>query len=199
MATATVDAAKILAGPGILYWAPLDTADPDSTVAGGTFDDTAWPSGWVALGSTAEGHQFSDAITTEDMTVAETMYAVRVITTGREASWTVALSEVNLSNLQAAMNGPTPTTSGSGDTSLAELSPADVGGEVRARIGWQSEDDTVRLLAEQVLQIGGFDLQFRKGAQQATISCQWRFEKPSTDAPYKVLLAGETRTGIEAV
>lgn len=195
MATATVDSAKIIAGPGILYWAPLGTADPDSTVAAGKLPTAAWAAAWVALGSTDNGHQFSDPVTTEDITVAESMHPVKVVTTGRQATWTVGLAEVNLANLQVAMNGGTPTETGTGDTSLAILSPPDIGDEVRARIGWQSEDDTVRLLGEQVLQVGSFDLQFRKGATKAVIGCEFRFEKPSSGDPYKILLAGGTRTG----
>lgn len=193
MATATVNPALLLSGPGILYRATLGTAEPSMTVTAGKFSTAAWGGTWVALGATGEGSEFTDEIETEDMEVAESYYPVRVVTTGRSASWTTMLTEINLSNLRAALNGGTSTVvSATAGAEMTTLAPPTVGNETRAMLGWQSEDDTVRLIGYQVLQVGNLAVAFRKGADKAGLSMDWRFEKPTGD-PYKIFLAGASR------
>lgn len=193
MATATVNPALLLSGPGILYEAPLSTAEPSMTVASGKFPTAAWGGSWRALGSTDEGSEWTDEIETDEITVAESMYPVRIVTTGRTASWSTSLAEVNLSNLRAALNGGTTTVVSSvAGTEMSTLTPPTIGAETRRMIGWQSEDDTVRLIGYQVLQVGSLGVAFRKGSDKATLSLEWRFEKPTGD-PYKIFLAGAAR------
>lgn len=193
MATATVNPALILSGPGILYNAPLGTAVPAMTVAASKFPVTAWGGAWVPLGATDEGSEFSDSIETDNIEVAESYYPVKIVTTGREASWTTALAEINKTNVKTSINGGTITSSGTGATSLTEIEPPAIGAEVRTMLGWQSEDDTVRFVGFQVLQVGDLSVAFRKGADKATLAIEWKMEKPTASQPWKMYLAGADR------
>lgn len=193
MATGTVNPALLLNGPGILYLAPLGTAEPSNAVTAGKFSSAAFGGAWRAVGSTDSGSEFSDSIDTDQITVAESYYDVRVVTTGRTAMWKAELAEINISNLRAALNGGTSTVlSAAAGTEATRLAPPGVGGETRTMLGWQSEDDTVRLFGYQVLQVGELGLAFRKGADKATLSCEFRFEKPAGD-PWSIILAGAAR------
>jgi len=193
MATGAINAANLLRGPGILYSSPLGTAFPANTVAAGKFATTPFGAGWVALGSTAEGSEFSDQLSVEGIEVAESLYAVVQVSTGREASWTTAFAEVNRTNIKAGLNGGTSTTTGTAGTELTTVGPPALGSEVRNQIGWQSEDDTVRFLGYQVLNVGALGFKFGKGTDLASISIEWKFEKPSTTEPWVMYLAGTER------
>lgn len=193
MATGAITPANLLKGPGILYWAPLVTAEPAHTVTASKFSTTAWTAPWAALGSTDAGSQFSDSLDTDNIAVAESVYAQMIVGTARTATWTVALAEWNKTNLTKALNGGTVTVTGTTTTTLTQIDPPDVGQETRIMIGWQSEDDSVRFIGRQALQTGDLSSGFRKGADNATLAIVWRFEKPTTGAPYSFYLAGAGR------
>lgn len=191
MATAAINAAAYLTGPGIMYTAPLLTAEPTSTVAASVFG-TTWTT-WVAVGSTADGWSFSDSIETEDIEAAESYYPVRTITTNRAAQMEITLQEIHASNLKLALNQTAATVTGSGATLLTEIQPPAVGGETRKMWGWQSEDNTVRFIAYQALQVGDIGVQFTKGSTPAQLSLELKLELPASGIPYKIQLAGATR------
>lgn len=194
MATGTVTPALLLKGPGILWWAPLATAEPTRTVTASKFPTTPWGGSWSALGSTDTGSQFADSLNTDNIDVAESVYAQIIVGTERSATWTVALAEWNKTNLTKALNGGTVTVTGTTTTTLTQIDPPDVGQETRIMVGWQSEDDTVQFVGRQALQTGDVSAQFRKGATNATMSIVWRFEKPAAGgAPYSIYLAGQAR------
>lgn len=194
MATGAITPALLLKGPGILYWAPLATAEPIHTPANSKFPTAAWGGSWAPLGSTDAGSQWADSLNTDNIAVAESVYPQMIVGTERSSTWTVALAEWSKTNLTRALNGGTVTVTGTTTTTLTQIDPPDVGQEVRCMVGWQSEDDTVRIVARQCLQTGDISAQFRKGANNATIAIVWRLEKPSAGgAPYSVYLAGQTR------
>lgn len=193
MVTAAVDPALILSGPGLAYWAPLGTAEPTHTPTAGLFPTTDWGGGWLPLGATDTGSQFSDSISTDNMEVAESYYPVRIVTTGREANWTMALAAFNAQSWKVALNGPTPTVTGTAGTTLTTIAPPALGSEVRIMIGWQSQDDTARFVGFQALQVGNIQPSFNKGTQKAVLAVEFRFEKPATGDPYHILLAGTVR------
>lgn len=193
MATGVVNAANLLRGPGILYGAPLATAFPANTVTAHKFSSAAFGGAWVPMGATGEGSEFSDTLSAEAVEVAESYYAVQWVSTGRESTWTTALTEINKTNLKTALNGGTSTTTGTAGTELTEVSPPTIGSEVRMMIGWQSETDDVRFFGYQVLNVGGLGLAFRKGVDKATLSMEWRFEKPSATPPWVMYLSGTER------
>lgn len=194
MATGAINAANLLRGPGILYLATsLATALPANTVTAGKFASTPFGAGWNPVGSTAEGSEFSDQLSVEGIEVAESLYAVVQVSTGREASWKTQLAEINKTNLKASLNGGTSTTTGTAGSELTEVGPPSLGSEVRNLLGWQSEDDTVRFFGYQTINVGSLSLAFGKGTTLATLSMDWKFEKPSTTAPWVMYLAGTQR------
>lgn len=179
-------------GAGYLYWAPLGTTVPTCTVAGSVFTDT-WPGGWIALGVTREGHEFSYEIDTETVEAAEYLDPLATVTTGRTSGMTFDLMNVHLTNLKRALNGGTIATSGSGATLRSEYTPPAVGEEVRAMIGWESQDLTERVYAEQAFQVGSLTIARRKGADNASIPMEWRFEPAADGQPFRHITAGTVR------
>jgi hypothetical protein len=192
MPSVVVPVDAIAQGPGYLYWGPLGTANPTNTVAGSKFTDT-WPVAWLLIGATDEGSEFSYQLDTDNVEVAEYLDPVAVATTGRTVSISFAMAQIHTTNLKRALNGGTITTTGTGATTLNEYAPPDVGSEVRAMIGWESQDSTERLVCYQVLQTGNVNIQRRKGANKALLPVEFTLEKPPTGPPFNVWTAGTVR------
>lgn len=190
MATGVITPAAYLTGPGILYTAPLLTAEVTSTVTASKFG-TTW-TGWTPVGSTADGWQFNDSLSTDDVEAAESYYPVKTITTKREAKVSFVLQEFTASNLKKALNTSSATTTGTGATLLTELVPPTVGNEVRSMWGWQSEADDVRFIAYQALQVGDIGTKFTKGADNAELTFELKLEVAAAGV-YKIQLAGAVR------
>lgn len=179
-------------GAGYLYWAPLGTSVPACTVAGSVFTDT-WPVGWIPLGVTREGHEMSYEIDTETVEAAEYLDAIATVTTGRTSGMSFELMNVHATNLKRALNGGNIATSGAGATLRSEYTPPNVGEEVRAMIGWESQDLTERVYAEQAFQVGSLTIARRKGADNAGLPLEWRFEPAADGQPFHYVTAGALR------
>lgn len=194
MPAATVPINAIATGPGYLYHAPLGTTLPANTVVGSVFTDNwATAGAWALLGATDEGSEWSYELDTEDIEVAEYLDPVQVVSTGRSISLSFALANIHATNMKRALNGGTITVSGSGTTTLNEYAPPALGAEVRCMIGWESLDNTERLVGRQCFQTGGIAIARRKGADKALLPCEFRFEKPSSADPFTYWTAGTTR------
>lgn len=193
MATGLINAALYVTGPGILYTAPLLTAEPAHTVLANAFPVTPWPAAWAAVGSTADGWTFKDDISTANVAAAESYYPVKVITTGRAAGMDLVLQEISASNLKRGLNTSAATVTGATTTTLTQLQAPAVGAEVRSMWGWQSEDNTVRFIAYQALQTAGMGMKFTKGATPAQLTFALSLELGATGAPYSIYLAGAVR------
>ncbi|MUN41402.1 phage tail tube protein [Actinomadura litoris] len=183
----------IALGPGFLYWAPLASAFPANTVAGGVFTDT-WPVAWSLFGATDKGSEFNYELSTDNVEVAETLDAVAVVPTGRVISMTFDLAQIHATNFKLAVNGGTITTTGSGATQLNEFAPPELGSEVRRMIGWEAQDSTERLVGIQCFQTGKINISRAKGADKATLPNEWTFEKPADGSlPFKYWTTGAAR------
>ncbi len=173
-------------GPGYLYIAPLGTTEPSDLA-------TAWASvsaNWVALGYTAEGSEFSYALATDNVEVAEELDPISVQTTGRTATLSFSLSEVTATNLKRALNGGTITT-GSG---IVTFEPPDLGSEVRTMLGFESEDHTERWVFRQCFQTGTMKIARKKGAANAVMAVEFSLEKPATGSKlFKAIMASPGR------
>lgn len=186
---------NILTDAGYLFWAPLASAEPTNTVAGSKFTD-AWPVAWISLGATEDGSTFTYETTVEPITVAEFFDPIRYSTTERAGSFSFNLADYTLNNLKRAYNGGTlATVSGSGTTLLSSLVPPAVGAEVRAMIGWESLDNTIRLICYQTINSGAIASAYRKAPAFAVIPCTFSFEVPSAGNPWKMYTAGTARVG----
>jgi hypothetical protein len=187
----------ILKDPGYLFWAPVASALPAFTVVGSKFTD-AWPVAWVSLGATTDGSKLKYSTKLESISVAEFFDPIIWITTERSGSFAMALASVTLANLNRAMNTGTLTTvSGSGTTLLSKLSPPAPGTEIRAMIGWESLDSTMRAVGYQTIQGGDILLEFNKpkADSNTSIPTEFNFEVPSSGVPVDFWAAGVARTG----
>jgi hypothetical protein len=183
---------NLLTDPGYLFWAPLATAVPAHTVTAGKFSD-AWPAAWINLGATEDGSQFSYSTTVEALRVAEFFHPVRWSTTDQAGNFAFNLANYTLANLKRAMNGGAITVSGTAGSELNKYTPPAPGNEIRAMIGWESLDNTVRTIAYQCINSGEIASAFRKAPAVALIPCQFNFEVPASGVPFEIWTAGTTR------
>lgn len=183
----------VLTDAGYLFWAPLATSIPTNTVAGSVFTDS-WSAPWVSLGATEDGSQFEYDLNVEAISVAEFLDPIKYVTTSRSGSFAFNLASYTLSNLAKALNGSAPTVvSGSGATQLNRLRPPTPGSEVRAMIGWESLDNTVRMIAYQTISSGKITTAYKKAPSFAVIPSTWNFEIPASGYPFEYYSAGTSR------
>lgn len=186
---------NILTDPGYLFWAPLLSAEPANTVVGSKFTDS-WPVAWISLGATEDGSAFTYETTVEPITVAEFFDPIRYSTTERAGNFAFNLADYTMNNLKRAFNGGTlATVSGGGATLLSSLVPPTPGNEVRAMIGWESLDNTMRIICYQTINSGSITSAYRKAPAFAVIPCTFNFEIPAAGNPWKMYSAGTARVG----
>ncbi|MFC0504219.1 hypothetical protein [Micromonospora costi] len=179
-------------GAGWLYYALPGTSVPASTVAGSVFTD-AWPAGWTLLGVTREGHEFSYELATEPVEAAEYLDPIATVTTGRTVGMTFEMMQIHATNLKRALNGGNIVTTGSGGTLRSEYTPPAMGQEIRCMIGWESTDLTERVYAEQAFQVGNVAIARRRGAANAGLPVDFRFEPAADGQPFHHIFAGTAR------
>lgn len=195
MPPAAVATPTILTDPGYLFIAPLATAVPTNTVADSVFTD-AWAAAWIPLGATEEGSEFAYSVDVEPIEVAEFFDPISYRTTSRTGSIAFNLASYTLSNYRRALNGGVAAltaTSGTGATSLFTLEPPTPGTEVRCMLGWESLDNTVRLICHQTIQGGEITSAFKKAPDLATIPCTFNLEVPTAGKPWTMYAAGTSR------
>jgi hypothetical protein len=184
----------VLTDPGYLFWAPVSTAIPTNTVAGSVFTDS-WTGGWVSLGATADGSQFEYDLAVNDISVAEFLDPIKWVTTGRTATMAFSLASYTMTNLSKALNGGTVSVvSGSGATQLNRLRPPVPGSEVRCMIGWESLDNTTRIVIYQAISSGKVSMAFKKAPSFTVIPCSFNLEAPASGIPFDVYTAGTARS-----
>lgn len=179
MAAPTVVAPNTLVDPGYLFWAPLGTAVPTHTVAGTKFTDT-WTAPWVWLGATTDGSEFQNTITVEYVRAAEIFDPVGSSITERNGQISFALMDITLTKIKYVMNGGTVAlVSGTGATQLNKYTPPQVSGIVRAMIGWESTDGTMRVIMYQVINSGDVTMPLRRAPDAAALPTTFTMEIPS--------------------
>jgi hypothetical protein len=186
---------QVLTDPGILWIAPIGTAEPTPTVTAGKFTDVM-PAAWILFGPTDEGSTFSDSVDTDTITVAEFLSAIRNVVTGRTSSLAFALASWTLSNYRRALNGGVAAIAPTGGAGLelSSLEPPVEGTETRCMIMWESTDSTLRLLGRQAFQTGEVSSDFHQAPDKALIPCEYSFEQPATGLrPWKMWAAGTAR------
>lgn len=196
MSVGSVNPLLIKTGPGLIRYAPLGTAIPTLSVVGSVITG-AWTT-WVAVGSTDEGLTFAEATDTEDVTVAESQYPVKTVTTSKSGTVSFAMAQVDTLNWKLASNGGTITHSGTGTTAMDTFVPPLVGAEVRVMLGFQSYDDTEAFVWPQVFNSGGFETPRSTFASKAVLPVSFSVELPDPavlTTPYKRWTGGALATG----
>lgn len=182
MANTAIVPPNLLIEPGFLYWSTLLTAVPTNTVVASKYTDT-WPVGWVPLGPTESGTDFSYTTTVSKIEVAELYDPVAFRTTAREGHFGFALANVTAANLTRALNGAINTVTGTGGTQSTQITPVTPGNETRAQIGWESFDSSVRIVAFQIFNSGELKLSANKAPAKVTIPWMANFEVPALGGP----------------
>jgi hypothetical protein len=191
MAIGTVNPLAIRSGPGKIYYAPLGTALPSPTVTASKLVAT-WTS-WVGVGSTDEGLTYNESTDTENITVAESLYPVSVVTTGKTGTVSFSMAEISSSNWKLAANGGTVTPTGATTTLLHTYIPPLVGSEVRVMLGFQSLGDDEIIIWPQVFNTGGFETPRSTFAAKAVLPVSFSVELPDPavlTVPYKRWVSG---------
>jgi hypothetical protein len=191
MPAITVAKTPLSIGPGYLYYSPVGTALPANTVAGSVFTD-AWAAAgaWLPWGITRDGHEFQYNVATDNIEAAEYYDPLVIVTTGRAAQVAFEVLRIVGSTMKLALNGGNVTTSGAGATLLTTVTPPAIGAEVRAMIGWESNDFTERLVLEQAFQAGTLTIGRRKGVNNAGATLEFHAELPASGFPFQHFFAG---------
>jgi hypothetical protein len=194
--TATIAPTQIKTGPGRIYYAPLGTTIPTFTAASSLVSGT-WTT-WVEVGATDEGLTFSESTDTEDVRVAESLYAIKTVTTGKTAAVSFAMSHISDLNWKLASNGGTPVITGTGATKLSVYVPPLVGAEVRVMLGFHSLDGDEVIVWPQVFNTGGFETARSGFASKHVLPVTFSVELPDPavlTTPYKRWVAGALAQG----
>lgn len=189
----TTPTPNVLTDPGYLFWSPLGTAEPTNTVTASKFSD-AWGVAWIPLGATEEGSTFANSISVEPIAVAEFFDPIKYATTERTGNFAFALADITLANIKRAFNGGAlSVVSGTGATQLNKYEPPNPGEEVRCMLGWESLDNTMRIIVRQTINAAEIGMAFQKAPAKATLACQFNFEKPVSAQPWAIYTAGAAR------
>src|SRR6266540_1358753 len=171
----------VLTDPGFLFWAPLATAEPLHAALASSYDADTWPVAWINLGATEDGSEFAYESKLEAVKVAEFFDPIRWSTTERSGSFAFNLANYTLNNVKRVFNGGTlATVSGTGVTLSSSYTPPSPGAEVRAMLGWESLDHTLRLICYQTINGGTVKSAFKKAPSIAVLPCEFQFEIPAS-------------------
>lgn len=186
----------VLTDPGYLFWAPLLSTEPTHAAAGSTYDADAWPVAWIPLGATEDGSKVSYETKIEPIKVAEFFDPIRWSTVERSGNIAFNLTNWTLNTVKRVFNGGTlATVSGTGATLSSSYVLPSPGQEVRAMIGWESLDHTVRLICYQTINGGTIEQAYRRAPSLAMLPCTFNFEVPTAGQPIKYYAAGTARLG----
>ncbi|GAA3781143.1 hypothetical protein [Micromonospora maritima] len=197
MATNTIAPGQIKTGPGIIRYAPLGTTIPTFTAATSKITGT-WTN-WLDVGATDEGMTYTESTDTSDITVAESLYPVRTVTTGKTGRVAFTMNHLSDLNWKLAMNGGTITTSGTGATKLNTYVPPLVGAEVRVMLAFQSLEDDEVIVWPQVFNVGSVEVARGTYETKAGLPCEFAVELPDPavlTTPYKRWTSGPLAQGV---
>lgn len=192
MPTFTVPKTPLAKGPGTLLWATPGTALPDYTVASSVYSVNAW-TGWQLWGITKDGSEWGYDLDTDPIKCAEYVDDIDQVTTGRVVTVKFEIMIVTATIEDRALNRPGKSTTGSGTTLNTTVFPPDLGNELYCMIGWQSTDDTERIVAENAFQIGSLKTSRKKGADVGTYQLEYKFFPNASGKPYRHDFAGAAR------
>jgi hypothetical protein len=182
MTTTATSANAIRVNPGVLYAAPLGTTEPVGLTG-------AWPSAWVPLGLTTDGHTDTFDIQTADLVAAELFEPVATYTTSRSETIAFTLMNVTARHLDMAFNSGvlTPATG----TGYVEVTQPNPGQEVRIMLGWDAADGKERTVWRQCVQTGSVALARQKAPNATTVPCAFKVETPTSGVRRHQYLADE--------
>lgn len=196
MAPSPVATPLLIRDPGYLFWAPFGTTEPAHTALASKFSD-AWPVAFIPMGATQDGTTFNWEAPLEAIYAAEFLPPVAYANAEQSGNLGFSLLDFTLKSLQRAMNGGPPTTvSGATTTLVSKLEPPDPSEIVRCMIGWESLDNTMRIIGRQCINAGTIEASFKKGTDVGMIPCEFNFERPVAGKSWAIYAAGTARLGV---
>lgn len=190
MAVAPITSAAVQTGPGRLRYAPLGTTIPTFTVTSSIFNPT-WTD-WLDVGSTDAGITYTESTETADITVAESLYPVRTVTTSKSSRIAGTLNEITDLNWKLINNGGSTTVTGTTTTKMVEYAPPLAGAEVRVMLAFQSNLNDEIIVWPQCFQVGSMEYVRGTYETKAGLSFEFSAEIPSSGytTPYKRFTSG---------
>lgn len=172
---ATADSGQVLLGPGLLYVAAIGSTEPTAASA------VSGTSGWTEVGYTEDGNSFDYTLTTADIFVEEEFDPVKVVTTARSASITVALAQITRRNLALVLNqGAAAANDG---TAIAPPAP---NAETRIMMALVTEEGAMWLIYRAVA-TGSVKVDRKKAPNKATFPVTFKAEKVAGKALFNVV------------
>lgn len=163
---------NVSTGPGLLYAAPLATADPTDAT-------TTLDAAFVMIGYTDDGSTFDSQTTSEPIEVAEEVDPIAYYATSRESNFSFSMAETTAENLALALNSGVLTTT------PTEVEAPDIDAEVRIKLVLEASTGA-RWLFRKCYQSGQITLANQKAPQKRLIPVTFRLELPDTGKPWTV-------------
>lgn len=196
MAPSPVATPLLIRDPGYLFWAPFGTTEPTHTALASKFND-AWPIAFIPMGATQDGSTFNWESPLEAIYAAEFLTPVAYANGEQSGNLGFGLLDFTLKSLQRALNGGAPTTvSGATTTLVSKIEPPDPSEIVRSMIGWESLDNTMRIIGRQCINAAALEASFKKGTDVGVIPCEFNFERPTGAKSWAIYSAGTARLGV---
>jgi len=180
------DPNMVTTGPGLLYVAPVGTAEPiDST--------TALPVAWVPIGFTGDGSVFSTATTWNGIYVEEILNAARWEPNQTVETVTFAMAEKTKARLALALNKGAAVTN-----DAVALEPSLASAFLRVMLIHQSVTGA-RWLFRRCIQTGAVAMSSKKSPDKGLIPVVFTLEDVSPAVPWKVFPASAPAAVLGAV
>jgi hypothetical protein len=196
MAPAAVATPNLIRDPGYLFWAPFGTTEPTHTSTASKFSDV-WAAAWIPMGATQDGSTFKWESPQEAIYAAEFLTPLAYAAGEQSGSIGFGLLDFTLKTIQRALNGSViGTVSGTGATLVSKVEPPDPSEIVRSMIGWESLDNTMRIIGRQCLNASAMEVSFKKGTDVGVVPCEFNFERPAAAKSWAIYAAGTTRLGV---
>ncbi len=174
MPVTTGDSGLIAVGAGILYAAPIGTAEPASPAA------VTAASAWREIGWTDKGSVIEHNVTITPIEVEEEFYPVLYSVTKIESYVGFAMKMADRRNLALALNAGAAAVN---DNSTLE--PPAPGSEVRVMLAHVSDNGALWLF-RQCINGDNIQINRQKAPNVALLPVKFSCEKPSSAQPWKL-------------
>jgi hypothetical protein len=172
------DPLNISIGPGLLYIGLASVDEP------ATASETIDPADFEEVGYTEEGSTFTYERNNEDVYVAEEIDPVRNEITTSTSMLTLSLAEMTVRNLNIAFN--TWAGAGTSFTGGDSFEPPEPGNDLRYMLVLDTPEDG-RWIFRRCVNRGTIELARKKSPEKALIGVEWKLEKPTGLALFKVI------------
>jgi hypothetical protein len=174
--TSTKSTAEVAIDVGVLYAAPIGTAEPASASA-------SLDAAWREIGYTEDGSKFTSTVDAQEVTVEELLDPVRYVNVKRKSSLSFMMAQATARNLLLALNQGAAGTVVGGQS----IAPVATTSEVRVMLCWESEAtgaNQSKLLIRQAYNVGNLEIDLKQAPDKHKIPVEFNLEKPTSAAAF---------------